>query len=226
MLLSCFSTYGSDAALGHWTHGPSDSSAPAFSSLSRPWIALNGFVLAIAALVAFATAVPAMAESASEAISAPATAEPSARAARLERLKTSIRKDYPGVSQLTIDAYLAADEPLTLIDVRAAAEYQRSHIPGALHIEDPHALLEYANAHGDTTLVLYCSVGMRSSQAVQQLQRSGIDRVQNLEGSIFEWSNRALPLASAAGPTRDVHPYNAWWGWRYLDQYGRRTVDD
>lgn len=148
---------------------------------------------------------------------------------RLAPLKARLAKQYPDVQHLSIDDYLADHPQAVLVDVRAAEEYAVSRIPGAVHIEDRAELLAFARQHSETQIILYCSVGARSAEAARFLQEQGeqsnrqpdqpvkIGKVANLAGSIFEWSNEKRPLENAAGPTSEVHPFNAWWGWRYLD---------
>ncbi len=144
---------------------------------------------------------------------------------RLVALKARLAEQYPDVRQLSIEDYLQQYPDALLVDVRAAEEFAVSRIPGATHIEDPAQLLAYARQHSDRQLVLYCSVGARSSEAARLLQQQAdqtpsqqIGEVANLAGSIFEWANEQRPLVNDSGPTREVHSYNAWWGWRYLDE--------
>ena len=136
---------------------------------------------------------------------------------RMAGIKARVRKTYPGVRQLSVAEFAESGADKLLVDVRAQSEYSVSRIPGAVHIDDSDALLAYAKAHPEKELVLYCSVGMRSSKAAAALQKQGIKRVANLEGSIFQWANDRRPLVDANGATEEVHPYNAFWGWRYLD---------
>lgn len=137
---------------------------------------------------------------------------------RMAGIKARVRKTYPTVAQLSIQEYAHSSDNRLLVDVRARPEFEVSRIPGAVHIDDPDELLAYAKANPDKELVLYCSVGMRSSKAAAGLQAQGISQVMNLEGSIFQWSNDRRPLEDGAGPTQKVHPYNAFWGWRYLER--------
>ncbi len=144
---------------------------------------------------------------------------------RLAPLKARLAKQYPDVEHLSIDDYLADHPQAVLVDVRAAEEYAVSRIPGAVHIEDRGKLLAFARKHADAQIILYCSVGARSAEAARFLQDQGkasgpqlkVGKVANLAGSIFQWSNEKRPLENEAGSTSDVHPFNAWWGWRYLD---------
>lgn len=145
---------------------------------------------------------------------------------RLAPLKARLAKQYPDVQHLSIEDYLADYPRAVLVDVRASEEYAVSRIPGAVHIEGRAELLTFAREHTDSQLILYCSVGARSADAARFLQEhrsqeqgseETLGEVANLAGSIFEWANEERPLENDAGPTSEVHPFNAWWGWRYLD---------
>lgn len=146
---------------------------------------------------------------------------------RLAPLKARLAEQYSDVHHLSIEDYLSQYPQAVLVDVRGADEYAVSRIPGAVHIEDRADLLAFAREHSDSQLILYCSVGARSADAARFLQQQGqapglaknqqVGEVANLAGSIFEWANDKRPLENDAGPTTEVHSFNAWWGWRYLD---------
>jgi rhodanese-related sulfurtransferase len=124
--------------------------------------------------------------------------------------------DVPSISTVQLASLLSpansqGQAPL-LLDVRTAPEYAISHLPGAKHVETEQ-VLDFAE--GSQTLldraypiVVYCSVGVRSAQAVRDLQLAGFTQVKNLRGSIFQWANEGRALQG--GP--QVHPYNAQWG--------------
>lgn len=144
-----------------------------------------------------------------------------------DEVKARIRASHPGVPQLSVAALQAwlrdggRRRPL-LLDARARDEYTVSHIEGAHHaptLAEAQAVL--ARHAQDRQVVLYCSVGLRSSVLAERLlARLRRDRaagevlpeVFNLEGSLFEWANAGLPLTSAQGPATQVHPYDAHWG--------------
>lgn len=136
----------------------------------------------------------------------------------LEGIKELVRKRFPEVRQLPtkdLAAWLAdtnRPQPF-LLDVRQAEEFTLSHLPGARRI-DPNVNAEAikAVAATDRPLVVYCSVGYRSSELARRLMQSGITNVFNLEGSIFQWANEGRPLAGTNGPAAKVHPYSERWG--------------
>ena len=130
-----------------------------------------------------------------------------------------IRNKYPDVKQLQTDelhSWLSNSGigSIILIDARAKKEFQISHISGAKNIpynsKDP---LKYLTSIKlDNPLVVYCSVGYRSSILARKLRTLGFKEVHNLEGSIFKWANEGRPLVQGQATVHKVHPYNSRWG--------------
>ncbi len=130
-----------------------------------------------------------------------------------------IRNKYPDVKQLRTDelhSWLSNSgiEPIILIDARAKKEFQISHISGAKNIpyNSKNPLKYLANIKPDDSLVVYCSVGYRSSILARKLWTLGFKEVHNLEGSIFKWANEGRPLVQGQTIAHKVHPYNSRWG--------------
>ena len=145
-----------------------------------------------------------------------ALSQSSAQEIALHELAQEIRSDHPDVPHLNLDEVLHRMGQFTLIDVRDPKEFEVSQIPGAVNIHEPEALLKFANEHqGD--LLLYCSVGLRSAQLTELLHSQGATHATNFVGSIFAWGNQGLTLTNEQGETDFVHPYNWFWGWRYLN---------
>jgi rhodanese-related sulfurtransferase len=131
---------------------------------------------------------------------------------------TWIQRDWPQVPQMSTrelaERMAAGNEsaPL-LIDVRAREEYEVSHLPGAIWAETPSQIASALREASDRQpVVLYCSVGVRSSKAAAQLMQSGRTDVFNLQGSIFKWANEGRPLITNGSAVHVVHPYNERWG--------------
>ncbi len=137
-------------------------------------------------------------------------------------VRQAIRAEFPEVAQISTDElrnWLASgDPPPVLLDVREEAEYRVSHLPGAVRIDpgDGDPVLP-AGVGKETPIVAYCSVGYRSSALVARLMEQGYTDVRNLEGSIFEWANKGLPVVRDGEEVRQVHPYDRKWG-RLLDK--------
>jgi rhodanese-related sulfurtransferase len=138
-------------------------------------------------------------------------------------LKARIRQRYPQVMQLTVPELVAwlADAkrpPPVLLDVRSAAEFSDGHLHSALRAETlAQAQAALLNLPSDRPVVLYCSVGMRSSKLATELLALGRTKVFNLEGSVFEWANAGHPLVAGREQTDKTHPYDKQWG-RFLDR--------
>ncbi len=123
---------------------------------------------------------------------------------------------WPGVQHLTtveLARRMASREAILVIDTRAKKEYLVSHLPGAVWAESaPQLRAAVRNVPETQLVVLYCSVGVRSSKAAAMLMRDGGHTVANLRGSIFQWANEGRALEVNGKPTTHVHPYNRLWG--------------
>jgi rhodanese-related sulfurtransferase len=127
-------------------------------------------------------------------------------------------RKFPSVQRITTAelagwlADSARSQPL-LLDARTAPEYNVSHLAGARRIDPIRPLLRHMEAFArDTPIVVYCSVGYRSARVARWLGRQGFTNVRQLQGSLFAWANERRPMLSDAGPAREVHPYNEFWG--------------
>ncbi len=132
---------------------------------------------------------------------------------------SDIRNKYPDVKQLQtaeLQSWLSDHKrgPIFLIDARAKEEFHVSHISGAMNIpynsKGPAKFL--TNIKPVNPIVVYCSVGYRSSILARKLQTLGYKEVHNLEGSIFKWANEGRPLVQGQTTVNKVHPYNTRWG--------------
>ena len=131
---------------------------------------------------------------------------------------SDIRNKYPDVKQLRTDelhSWLTdfKNGPIILIDARRKEEFRVSHIMGARNIPyDKDPLKHLTDIKPDSPIVVYCSVGYRSSILARKLQTLGFKEVYNLEGSIFKWANEGRPLIQGKTIVNKVHPYNTRWG--------------
>lgn len=136
----------------------------------------------------------------------------------MSQLKALVRASFPGVPQMSVeelDRRLRDETPPLIIDVREPFEYEVSHLPGAVHAQGKDIARQIADAEPERPIVLYCSVGYRSSAAVAdliQLNDPEIGgRVWNLEGSIFEWANSGRAVYRGENEVTEVHPYGRQW---------------
>jgi len=90
-------------------------------------------------------------------------------ALRLVELEGEIARDYAGVTHISVATLKSDFADALLVDVRAASEYERSHLPGALHAPTSAHVDALRQRYPERDLVLYCTVGVRSSIAVRDL---------------------------------------------------------
>lgn len=133
-----------------------------------------------------------------------------------DSLLATIRRRFPSVRQIStgdLSRWLAeTNRPAPVIlDTREPDEFATSHLPGArraTRVDDVRRL----SLPPAQPIVLYCSVGWRSSALAEQLQQAGYTNVANLEGSIFAWANQGLPVFQGSNRVQLVHPYDSKWG--------------
>lgn len=137
-------------------------------------------------------------------------------------LHADIVADYPTLSHIpreVVQKRLSqSPQSLVILDTRPRAEYDVSHITGAVQIDpdaDAARLITALDVRGKD-VVLYCSVGRRSSivgdRTKAALLAAGATSVQNMEGGLFAWHNDGRPVVNAQGATKAIHPYDSFWG--------------
>ncbi len=103
-----------------------------------------------------------------------------------------------------------------LLDTREKEEFAVSRIPGASWVGYTTFSLDSALTHlprKDIPVVVYCSVGVRSENIGEKLQKAGFTQVKNLYGGIFQWKNEDNTVVDSNGnPTEEVHAYSKHWG--------------
>lgn len=126
-------------------------------------------------------------------------------------VQAAVRAAYPDVPQVSTGQLwreMSSENAPVLIDVRSTDEFAVSHLPGAVCYVP--GMLE--RIPPDAAVVLYCSVGVRSSEVARQFIRAGRGDVRQLDGSIFRWATESRPMVDEAGqPTRLVHPFDRRW---------------
>lgn len=115
---------------------------------------------------------------------------------RFLRLVDAARREITEVSIEQVKEMLERGEPVVLIDVREASEWQQGHLPRAQHLckgileRDIEALCPDSN----TPIILYCGGGYRSALSAQNLQRMGYTRVASMWGGWRAWVEAGYPV--------------------------------
>ncbi len=81
-----------------------------------------------------------------------------------------------------------------VIDVRETHEYQKGHVPGALHIPVSTVFARRAELSHDRDLVFICAVGQRSALACEMAAAAGFTRLFNVEGGTEAWIKEGYPV--------------------------------
>jgi cytochrome c oxidase subunit 2 len=123
-----------------------------------------------------------------------------------------LQKEYKATSYAPqqLADFLKQKDKYVVIDVRTKDEYDKGHIPGAVHAPyyDTKALKKAA---GDKIPVTYCAYSaMRGPYAAYQLYQAGYKNVAVLEGGVSAWAEENLDLKSVFGTASSVftHPPN------------------
>ena len=120
---------------------------------------------------------------------------------------------YISVSELR---NLQLKDTVVILDTREMKEYDVSHINSAKYVGYDRLSSEEISANilnKNASIVVYCSLGIRSEDVGEKLKKEGFTNVKNLYGGIFEWKNNDLPLVDSEGKeTENVHVYSKFWG--------------
>ena len=87
-------------------------------------------------------------------------------------------------------------KPWKVIDLRMKEDYDKKHLPGAIHLyigDITSTSLEERGLSPDDNVVVYCKSGAQSIMGSERLIRLGMKNVYNLLGGINSWSYETLP---------------------------------
>ena len=138
----------------------------------------------------------------------PQAAEPSLQQ-QIENMYQTYKKagfaQVPDCTPVELHSLQVADDVI-LIDVRSEEERAVSMIPGAISMETFHAKEWPAGK----TIVVYCTIGVRSAMACMSLKNQGIP-AKNLVGGVLNWTAQELPLEHAGRESKRLHTYGRRW---------------
>lgn len=121
---------------------------------------------------------------------------------------------HNSVPLITIDEFIKIDKQnLYILDTREEDEFNVSHIKNARNVGNFwFDMRKIYDIPRKSTVIVYCSVGIRSEKIGEKLLANGYKKVQNLYGGIFEWVNQAHPVYKQTGvQTSEIHTYNEMW---------------
>ncbi|MEI6323358.1 MAG: molybdopterin-synthase adenylyltransferase MoeB [bacterium] len=96
----------------------------------------------------------------------------------------------PEITVEELHVKLQSDEKIVLIDVREQFEWDIAHIPGAklIPLGDLHSRMSELDSAD--TIYLQCKSGVRSANALRELQKAGFSKLFNVQGGILAWADR------------------------------------
>jgi len=105
------------------------------------------------------------------------------------------------VRETTVDEIkkrLDRGDKFVLVDVREESEWQKDHLPGAIHMSKGVIERDVEQKVPDlnTEMVLYCGGGFRSALAADNLQKMGYTNVISMDGGIRVWREKQYPLTT------------------------------
>jgi rhodanese-related sulfurtransferase len=99
------------------------------------------------------------------------------------------------IREVGIDEVKSQADEATLVDLREDSEWDKGHLPGAVHLS--RGVLEVRAykvlPDKDAPLVLYCGGGNRSALAADVLQEMGYTNVRSMAGGWRAWTAAGLP---------------------------------
>jgi rhodanese-related sulfurtransferase len=103
------------------------------------------------------------------------------------------------VREIEIPEYqrrVAAGEKFVLVDVREDREWDKGHLPGAVHLGKGVIERDIETRCPDkgTPLLCYCGGGFRSALVADNLQKMGYTNVISLNGGFRGWTERGLEI--------------------------------
>ncbi len=122
------------------------------------------------------------------------------------------------VSYITIKDFKELKNPI-ILDTREQKEFDVSHIKNATCVgydkfNSKKIKEKYKNFND--TIIVYCSVGIRSEAIGYKLKKLGYKNVYNLYGGIFGWKNHEEKVVdNNQTPTDNVHAFSKEWS-KYL----------
>ncbi|MDP2540261.1 rhodanese-like domain-containing protein [Tenacibaculum discolor] len=111
---------------------------------------------------------------------------------------------------------LQKEKEVILLDAREPKEFEVSHLKNAMCVGYDFFNLENTLVklpkNKNTKIVVYCSLGIRSEDIAEKLQKEGFTNIFNLYGGIFEWKNQGnITVNLQNNPTEKVHAFNKEW---------------
>ncbi|ODA40023.1 rhodanese-like domain-containing protein [Desulfosporosinus sp. BG] len=107
---------------------------------------------------------------------------------------TNIPDSYNMIDAPGLQARLAEQGKISLVDIRQANDFMVGHIPGAINIPFQDLGKKFDTLPKDKQIVIYCYTGQSASMAAALLKINGFD-VLSLSNGYPEWEKNKFPVA-------------------------------
>ncbi|CAN2254116.1 sulfurtransferase TusA family protein [Bacillus vallismortis] len=94
----------------------------------------------------------------------------------------------PDISLETFKQKVESEEPLHILDVREAEEYEEAHIPGVVHIPLGEVEARSSELNKNDEIHIICHSGRRSEMAAQTMKKQGFKKVINVVPGMRDWT--------------------------------------
>ena len=117
---------------------------------------------------------------------------------------------WHGVKNLEPDQVsMLRQENLLVLDVREPEEFAVSHLANASLAKD----IDLTQLDPEQPILLYCTVGLRSTELGTTLTQQGFHNIYNLSGGLIRWKNQGKAVYNEfEQPTDSVHVYSGLFG--------------
>ena len=111
------------------------------------------------------------------------------------KLVNEAKKQVKETNVADVKLRMDSGEKFLLVDVREDNEWEKGHLPGAVHmgrgvIERD---IETQVPETSTKMILYCGGGFRSALVADNLQKMGYTNVESMDGGWKGWVAAGLP---------------------------------
>ena len=116
--------------------------------------------------------------------------------ARFLKIVEEVKPQVRECTVADVQARLDRGEKFHLVDVREDQEWDKGHLPGAVHLGKGviERDIEERIADPQAPIVLYCGGGYRSALAAFNLQKMGYTNVISMDGGFRGWKDAGLPV--------------------------------
>jgi rhodanese-related sulfurtransferase len=113
---------------------------------------------------------------------------------RFERLVADARRNITEISAQDAATKLNSGDAV-IVDVRDKDEWDKAHIPGAIHMSRGTIELDIEEKVPDPNamIICHCGGGGRSALAAESLQKMGYKNVRSMAGGFKAWKAAGLP---------------------------------